>query len=118
MRHVGGHRRPQCDQTPTGSNGLRRKQPQRDRPIILAAKLTGKRSAGNPHASFDEAGAENITTTAGMRPSAKVLDSPPESTVVRQSSTLLRGCLQQVEEQRRLQALTTRSSSTRISKSK
>jgi transposase-like protein len=30
----------------------------------------------------------------------------------------LRGCLQHVEEQRRLQALTTRSSSTRTSKSK
>src|SRR5271166_5924448 len=29
-------------------------------PIILEAKQTGERSAGNPHAAFDEAGAENV----------------------------------------------------------
>ena len=29
-------------------------------PIILEAKQTGERSAGNPHAAFDEAGAGNV----------------------------------------------------------
>src|SRR6202040_646381 len=29
-------------------------------PIILEAKQTGGRSAGNPHAAFDEAGAGNV----------------------------------------------------------
>src|SRR5437764_10774148 len=67
--------------TPTGSNGLRRKQPQHDRPIILAAKHTGKRSAGNPHAPFDEAGAGNVTTAAGLRAMAKALEYPPEPNV-------------------------------------
>src|SRR5271165_2497239 len=29
-------------------------------PITLEAKQTGERSAGNPHAAFDEAGAGNV----------------------------------------------------------
>src|SRR5271165_4389491 len=29
-------------------------------PITLGAKQTGERSAGNPHAAFDEAGAGNV----------------------------------------------------------
>jgi hypothetical protein len=76
-----------------------------DRPIILVAKLTGKRSAGNPHAPFDEAGAGIAAMAHGMRSNAKAMEQPPEPTVVRQSSTLLQGCLQRIEEQRMLQAL-------------
>src|SRR6202046_5090319 len=38
----------------------RRKPLRQDRPIILEAKQTGERSAGNPHAAFDEAGAGNV----------------------------------------------------------
>ena len=38
----------------------RRKPPGRIGPIILEAKQTGERSAGNPHAAFDEAGAGNV----------------------------------------------------------
>ena len=41
-------------------------------------KVTGKRSAGNPHAPFDEAGAGNRTTAAGMRSKAKAMEQPPE----------------------------------------
>src|SRR5271166_2243906 len=37
-----------------------RKPLRRIGPIILEAKQTGERSAGNPHAAFDEAGAENV----------------------------------------------------------
>ena len=34
--------------------------------ITLDAKQAGKRSAGNPHAAFDEAGAGNVTSGAGF----------------------------------------------------
>ena len=40
-------------------------------PITLGAKRTGKRSAGNPHAPFDVAGAGDVTMGAGLRPEAK-----------------------------------------------
>lgn len=46
-------------------------------------KLAGKRSAGNPHAAFDEAGAGNVTMGARLRPIAKALDEPPEPYKVR-----------------------------------
>ena len=36
--------------------------------ISLQRKLTGKRSAGNPHAAFDEAGAGNGLTEYRARP--------------------------------------------------
>lgn len=39
--------------------------------INLSVKLSGKRSAGNPHAAFDEAGAGNVTRGAGLRTSTK-----------------------------------------------
>src|ERR1022692_5318495 len=35
-------------------------RPGRIGPISLGAKQTGERSAGNPHAAFDEAGAGNV----------------------------------------------------------
>lgn len=44
-------------------------------------KLAGKRSAGNPHAAFDEAGAGNVTMGAGLRPIAKAMDGPPDPKV-------------------------------------
>jgi hypothetical protein len=44
-------------------------------------KLTGKRSAGNPHAAFDKAGAGNVTMGAGLRPMAKAMDEPPDPNV-------------------------------------
>jgi len=49
--------------------------------ITLDMKTTGKRSAGNPHAPFDEAGAGNVTMAAGMRATAKAMEYPPEPKV-------------------------------------
>ena len=43
-------------------------------------KATGKPSAGNRHAGFDEAGAGNVPTGAGLRPGAKAPDNPPAPT--------------------------------------
>lgn len=43
--------------------------------INLAKKLTGKRSAGNPHATFDVAGAGNVPIVLGGAP---VLDPTDE----------------------------------------
>lgn len=40
-------------------------------PIILDAKRTGKPSAGNPHAGFDEAGAGNGTMERTEAPATK-----------------------------------------------
>ena len=45
--------------------------------INLGAKHAGERSAGNPPAAFDVAGAGNVTMAAGLRASAKALDHPP-----------------------------------------
>src|ERR1022692_3829528 len=45
-------------------------------PITLDAKHAGERSAGNPPAAFDVAGAGNVTTAAGPA-SAKTLEHPP-----------------------------------------
>ena len=45
-------------------------------PITLDAKHAGKRSAGDPHAPFDVAGAGNVTMAAGPA-SAKTLEHPP-----------------------------------------
>jgi hypothetical protein len=49
--------------------------------ISLDAKHAGERSAGNPPAPFDVAGAGNVTMAAGLRANAKVLEQPPEPTV-------------------------------------
>jgi hypothetical protein len=43
--------------------------------------LPGKRSAGNPHAAFDVAGAGNVMMVAGLRPMTKVMVKPPEPKV-------------------------------------
>lgn len=48
--------------------------------ITLDEKQTGKRNAGNPHVAFDVAGAGNVAMVAGLRASAKVLESPPAPT--------------------------------------
>jgi hypothetical protein len=45
--------------------------------ITLDVKHAGERSAGNPPAAFDVAGAGNVTMAAGLRASAKALDHPP-----------------------------------------
>src|SRR5450755_4239872 len=50
-------------------------------PITHDTKLAGKRSAGNPPATFDEAGAGNVMMAAGLRATAKALEHPPEPTV-------------------------------------
>jgi hypothetical protein len=50
-------------------------------PITLDMKQTGKRSAGNPHATFDVAGAGNATMAAGLRAIAKAMEIPPMPTV-------------------------------------
>ena len=48
--------------------------------INLERKATGKPSAGNRHAGFDEAGAGNVPRGAGLRPGAKAPDEPPDPT--------------------------------------
>ena len=40
-----------------------------------------KRSAGKPHAAFDVAGAGNVTMAAGLRATAKAVETPPEPKV-------------------------------------
>src|SRR3954471_18501711 len=50
-------------------------------PITPGEKSSGKRSAGNPPAPFDEAGAGDVAMGAGLRPKAKGLDKPPDPTV-------------------------------------
>ena len=49
--------------------------------ITHGAKQTGERSAGNPHAPFDVAGAGNVTMVAGLRATAKAMEHPPEPNV-------------------------------------
>ena len=49
--------------------------------ITLDAKHAGERSAGNPPAPFDVAGAGNVTMAAGLRATAKALEPPPEPKV-------------------------------------
>ena len=50
-------------------------------PITLGVKQAGERSAGKPHATFDEAGAGNVMMAAGLRATAKAVDTPPEPKV-------------------------------------
>ena len=45
---------------PSSSPTAVESRPGRIGPISLGAKQTGERSAGNPHAAFDEAGAGNV----------------------------------------------------------
>jgi len=49
--------------------------------ITLDAKHAGERSAGNPPAAFDVAGAGTVTMAAGLRANAKALEPPPEPKV-------------------------------------
>ena len=54
--------------------------------INRGMKATGKRSAGKLHAAFDEAGAGNVVTGAGLRPKAKAMEQPPDPKNRRASS--------------------------------
>jgi len=49
--------------------------------INLQVKLAGKPGTGKPYAGFDEAGGGNVTRGAGLRPTVKALDEPPDPTV-------------------------------------
>src|SRR3954452_3504547 len=49
--------------------------------LTLGVKRAGKRSAGEPPAPFDVAGVGNVTTGAGLRPTPKGVDKPPDPTV-------------------------------------
>src|SRR3954468_21959120 len=49
--------------------------------ISLGAKRAGERSAGKPPAPFDVAGAGDVARGAGLRPTAKAVDKPPDPTV-------------------------------------
>jgi hypothetical protein len=44
------------------------------------AKRAGERSAGNPPAPFDVAGAGDVARGAGLRPPAKAVELPPDPT--------------------------------------
>jgi len=44
-------------------------------------KQAGERSAGKRPAAFDEAGAGNVATAAGLRATAKAVELPPEPNV-------------------------------------
>ena len=57
--------------------------------ITLGVKHAGERSAGNPPAAFDVAGAGNVTMVAGRRAMAKAVEEPPEPRCARLFSTLL-----------------------------
>src|ERR1700746_3383985 len=57
-------RNPEAVQQLSGSAVRAESRPGRIGPINLRAKQTGERSAGNPHAAFDEAGTGNV---AGSR---------------------------------------------------
>ena len=48
--------------------------------ITLGVKRAGKRSAGKPPAPFDVAGVGDVTMGAGLRPTAKGVDEPPDPT--------------------------------------
>ena len=50
-------------------------------PISHGPKQTGERSAGNPHATFDVAGAGNVMMAAGLRATAKAVEHPPAPNV-------------------------------------
>ncbi len=47
-------------------------------PITLGTKRTGKPGAGEPHAGFDVAGAGDVVMGAGLRPTAKAVEGPPD----------------------------------------
>jgi len=49
--------------------------------ITLDEKPTGQPSAGNPHAELDEAGAGNVAVGAGLRPTTKGVEKPPDPKV-------------------------------------
>src|SRR5450755_3678629 len=49
--------------------------------ISLGVKRAGERSAGNPPAPFDVAGAGDVARGAGLRPTAKAVEQPPDPTV-------------------------------------
>src|SRR3954447_22796292 len=49
--------------------------------ISLDAKRAGERCTGNPSAPFDVAGVGNVTRGAGLRPTPKGVDKPPDPTV-------------------------------------
>jgi hypothetical protein len=48
--------------------------------ITLGAKHPGKPGTGKPYAGFDEAGVGNVARGAGLRPTARPLDEPPDPT--------------------------------------
>ena len=50
-------------------------------PINVDMKQTGERSAGKRPAAFDEAGTGNVAMAAGLRPTAKAAELPPEPNV-------------------------------------
>ncbi len=49
--------------------------------ISLDEKPTGQPSAGNSHAGLDVAGAGNVAMGAGLRPTTKGVDQPPDPKV-------------------------------------
>ena len=49
--------------------------------ITLGEKPTGQPSMGKPYAGLDEAGAGNVAMGAGLRPTTKGVDEPPDSKV-------------------------------------
>ena len=60
--------------------------------ITLGVKRAGKRGAGKPPAPFDVAGVGDVTMGAGLRPTAKGVDEPPDPTVrARSPRPYLRG---------------------------
>ena len=54
------------------------KKPNVFRHITRGVKAIGKRSAGKPHAAFDEAGVGNVVMGAELRPRAKAMEQPPD----------------------------------------
>lgn len=46
--------------------------------INFDKKISGKRSAGNPLAAFEAAGAGNVSKEAGLRTGTKVAENTPD----------------------------------------
>ena len=77
-----GFTRPWGYSTTTGSNSTRLESTARAIGFInLPEKLVRKPGTGKPYAGFGEAGVGNVTRGAGLRPTAKALEEPPDPTV-------------------------------------
>jgi len=82
------HAHPGTVQRPPGASGPAESRLSWIGPITRGTKQTGERSAGNPPATFEVAGAGNEMMAAGLRATAKAVEHPPEPKIGAPASTL------------------------------